>query len=52
MFFVARQLKLILQAEKRETSTQNLKRNDVARQVEGFGILYLYFHRQPLGPWR
>ena len=32
--------KLITQGEKRETSTQNLQRNNVARQVEGFCILY------------
>jgi hypothetical protein len=32
--------KLITLGEKRETSTQNLQRNNVARQVEGFCISY------------
>ena len=32
--------KLIMQGEKRETSTKNLKRNNVARQVWGFCIPY------------
>ena len=32
--------KLITQSEKRQTSTQNLQRNNVARQVEGFCISY------------
>ena len=32
--------KLITHREKRETSTQNLQRNNVARQVEGFCISY------------
>ena len=31
---------LIRQGEKRETSSQNLQRNDVARQVEGLCISY------------
>ena len=31
---------LITQGEKRETSTQNLQRNNVARQVEGSCISY------------
>ena len=30
--------KLITQGEKRETSTQNLQRNNIARKVEGFSI--------------
>ena len=30
--------KFITQGEKRETSTQNLQRNNVARQVKGFCI--------------
>ena len=29
-----------MQGEKRETSNQNLQRNNVARQIEGFCILY------------
>ena len=32
--------KLITQGEKRETSTQNLQRNNVALQVEGFCVSY------------
>ena len=32
--------KLITQGEKRETSTQNLQRNNIARQVEGSSISY------------
>ena len=32
--------KLITQGEKRETSTQNLQRNNVVWQVEGFCISY------------
>jgi len=32
--------KLITQGEKREASTQNLERNNVARRVKGFCISY------------
>ena len=35
---IAMRENLITQGEKYETSTQNLQRNKVARQVEGFGI--------------
>ena len=38
--------KLILQGEKRETSTKNLKRNNVARQVMGFCIPYFAAFRE------
>ena len=39
--------KLITQGEKRETSTQNLQRNNVARQVEGVCISYFTAFRRP-----
>jgi len=38
--FSSNRNKLIWQGEKRETLTQNLKRNNVAQQVEGFCISY------------
>lgn len=39
---------LITQGEKRETSTQNLQQNNVARQGEGFCISYFAALRQLL----
>ena len=40
--------KLITRGEKRETSTQNLQRNNVARQVDGFCISYFAAFKLPI----
>ena len=40
MFLLRDKFTTVAQSGKRETSTQNLQRNIVARQVEGFLISY------------
>ena len=42
--------KLITQGEKREASTQNVQRNNVARHVEGFCILFRRLYSR-VGRW-